>query len=403
MINRQSWRISYKSLLIIWYFSYNLIYPIVSSLTNTRLSQSFYDAGLLLLLLFVSKYDKRAIKRDAVIVWGMVLVAMAFTLFLSPEYKAVLMGDQFNFVKSVLSLNGPLMGYTVIRTENDSKKLLFDLKVSAVIVWIAFTMRTLNGVADVRYASFSNATVILNYNQSYGFWFLFSLCIMLFCYLTEKKLKYLVFVLICAWQILMYASRTAIISLAVYVVLYLFVERADKNLKKKILYATLLMVAVILLTSNSFLTAVKSVITNMGLSSKIIDAFISGNNELDGGREYLYISGWEYIKNNPFGLGIFSDRYLLGHYVHNFFIELFMDFGWFIGGFVVLYLSIGFARVFCAEKSTDKSLFIIFFSLWIARLMLSYSFWQDTNFWISIAIMKNWREFMKRKHIADNI
>lgn len=392
MNSKFSWRMSYKSLLIIWYFSYNLVYPVVSRLASTRISQMFFDIILVLLFVAVIGKDRHALKRDTVCVWIFTIFVLLITLLFFPEYKSVLFGEQFNFVESVLGFNGPLMGYAVIRSESNAQKLLKDLKISAIITWIAFSIRSFSGVTDVRYASFAQETVLLNYNQSLGFWFLFSLCIFLYCYFVEKEKIYLLPAVICICQILMYASRTAIISLAIYIILYLFVESTDKNLKKKILYTVLLTLAILLFSSDMFLNALKSIISNLGLSSKIIDAFMEGNNALDGGREYLYMSGWEYIKSNPFGLGIFCDRYLLGHYVHNIIIEIFMDFGWLFGTVFIVYLVSNYIKMFFADKSILKSLFIIFFSLWIARLIFSYSFWQDINFWLTIAIVFSWKE-----------
>lgn len=395
-----SWRVSYRSLLIIWYFSYNLVNPLLSRIVSSNISQIVFNVILILLFVVVISKEKHALKRDTVFVWLFAGFILLITLFFFPEYKSVLFGlsgNQFNFVESVFELNGPLMGYAVIRTESNEKELLKVLKVAAVITWIAFTIKSFNGVVDIRYASFSNQTVQLNYNQVYGFWFLFSLCIFLYCYLVEKEKKYIVPTIICVYQILMYASRTAMISLAVYVVLYLFIESTDKNIKKKILYAVLLILVVLVFTSDAFLSALKSIISGMGLSSKIIDAFISGNNKLDGGREYLYMSGIEYIKNNPLGLGVYSDRYLLNHYVHNILIEIYIDFGWIFGTVFIAYLVSNYIKMFLAEKSIWKSMFIIFFSLWIARLILSYSFWQDTNFWLTIAMIFSWKESQKNK------
>lgn len=364
----------------------------VSRLTSTKISQILFDVILLLLFLVVIGKDRHALKRDTVFMWIFTIFMLVSTIVFFPEYKSVLFGDQYNFAESVFAFNGPLMGYAVIRSEGNAQKLLKDLKISAIIIWVAFSIRSFGGVTDVRYASFAQETVLLNYNQSLGFWFLFSLCVFLYCYFVEKEKIYLVPAVICICQILMYASRTAIISLAIYIILYLFVESTDRNLKKKILYAVLLILAIFLFSSDAFLNLLKSIISNLGLSSKIIDAFMEGNNALDGGREYLYMNGWKYIKSNPFGLGVFSDRYLLGHYVHNIIIEIYMDFGWFFGTAFIAYLASNYIKMFFADKSILKSLFMIFFSLWIARLFFSYSFWQDINFWLTIAIVFSWKE-----------
>ena len=50
-------------------------------------------------------------------------------------------------------------------------------------------------------------------------------------------------------------------------------------------------------------------VEKMGISSKIIDAFISGENQLDGGRERTYLLASTLLKENPWGLGVFWDRF----------------------------------------------------------------------------------------------
>ena len=385
--NQLSFQISYKSLLIIWYFSYVLIYPMFSMVTSTKISQWLFNIVLLFLLVFVISKDRRALKRDAIFVWLASLVALGITCLIHPEYSDVLFGDTFNFVKSVFSLSGPLMGYLVIRTENNSKKLEWDLKISAIIVWIAYTIKTFNGVKDVRYSSWTGDTSILTYNQAYGFYFLFCAIVFLYFYLKEKKKIYIVPFLICVIQILMYASRTAVLSLVCYVILYLFFEDTGKGSnQKKVLYSVALIFVTLILNSNTFMTWVISTIKNLGLSSKIIDAFVSGNNAIDGGRIYLYTEGWNAIVNNPLGLGVFCDRYLFGHYTHNIIIEILLDFGWFIGGALLVGLIVLIAKMLLSKRCVWKSFFLIFLSLTIVRLSLSYSFWQDANFWIMIAI-----------------
>ena len=80
-----------------------------------------------------------------------------------------------------------------------------------------------------------------------------------------------------------------------------------------------------------------------------------------------------------------------------------IDFGWIVGGTLLLVLIRNIVLILKSDDKQWKILFMLFFSLSMIRLTLSYSFWYDTNFWAMIAIILGYRYYLKEKKKNEKI
>ena len=149
-----------------------------------------------------------------------------------------------------------------------------------------------------------------------------------------------------------------------------------------------------------FRTFLGNITEQLGISSKIINSLISGDNELDGGREYIYETSLQLLKENPLGLGMYWDRFVLEDYsyAHSFIYEILVGFGWGIGGLLLISIVKNTLVLISCKDKDWKVLFIMFFSLSMIRLFLSYSFWYDNHFWAMISIIIGYRYSVRNKN-----
>lgn len=381
-------QIRWETILILSFFSYDLVYAALSRVTGTSISKIVCNIMIVSILVIVIAKRPSRLKMDSIIVILLSITAFVISYVFHPEYADVMLNnDSWGIFENVFVLNGGVFAYLIIRTEDNPEYLLDDLKLSAYIVWLTFTIKTSGGISFESVSVVSGNTILRTYNQVYGYEFLFSAIIFTYFFFKEKKKKYGFFVIIILIQILNYASRTAIVSYVLYLVLLiLFGDLGYKSLKKRVLLGSLLIASALLLSSDAFMNWFSSICNQFGISSKIIDALISGENSIDGGREMVWGLGISLIKNNIWGLGVYSDHYYMGVYVHNIVIEIFMSYGWILGTVIIAGLVIIIIRMLITgENNAWKSLFLMFLSMTLIRLSLSYSYWYDGNFWFMLA------------------
>lgn len=98
----------------------------------------------------------------------------------------------------------------------------------------------------------------------------------------------------------------------------------------------------------------------LGLSVRIFDKMISGDTLSSGGRDNIREALFAAIKENPvLGYGLCSDRVIAGSYAHNIVIELWVDFGVFIGTALFIAMAVIILRGLLNCKDTYEKGFII--------------------------------------------
>lgn len=123
----------------------------------------------------------------------------------------------------------------------------------------------------------------------------------------------------------------------------------------------------------------------LGFSTRVFDSIIGGafvNLEESNGRNNIWETCFDALKFQPEGYGWGGDRYVVvgdWHdffgYAHNFAIEILVQFGWVIGGAILLAVSILLLRALKKSARTPNCSFLFFlFCAGIMTLMTSQSY-----------------------------
>lgn len=190
-------------------------------------------------------------------------------------------------------------------------------------------------------------------------------------------------------EIILYANKGATFS-AFGIILFLVIYMT-KDGKKRINRVVLIVIfaTIILLFYSSILINLSKLADYFGVSSYSL----SGVNSSDVRLHSYYIRndiwnnvGIELKKNWFIGLGIGGFEVIYSNYAHNFFLDILITHGIFIGTVVFLIIAVFIKNTFKC-KHREKFIFsFVILLLWILPMMFSFTYWKVHNFWIFLII-----------------
>ncbi len=182
-----------------------------------------------------------------------------------------------------------------------------------------------------------------------------------------------------------YGTRGAVLCVVVFAGLYFLFGIEGR---KKWWYYLFVVAAasVAIYTLNSLLEVLDIGIQQVGLSTRIINAYEQDMLDDDSGRGIVHSQ----IKNalstsNVFGLGVCGDRVATGgQYSHNIVYEFLASFGYILGPFLLVVLALFIYKAFRSCSSSDERGFLLLLIGEAFHLLLSDSFLQNSHFFILI-------------------
>lgn len=210
--------------------------------------------------------------------------------------------------------------------------------------------------------------------------------------IKKNLIKYVIYIIV-FWPLFnflfVHASRGVFLAIAVTIILCILCNL--KNIRQKIiLIGVMLIIAITLLIfAENTLGAIKQITDKFNISLSMIDKnlYLLEQGEIGDGRDEIYGNALKGIAEHPIlgnGIGRFDFDY--GTYPHNLALQLLYE-----GGIVFLIiLLVPIATIFIMLIFGDKTklenmyLIIFLFGSSIVKLILSYEFWSDLYFWITL-------------------
>ncbi len=238
-------------------------------------------------------------------------------------------------------------------------------------------------------SSLSSDEMSLSYSVLFPTMFLY------YIYSESKKIMDLLFFFLGVGMILMLGARGPLLCLLVFLLAFLFLNYRHNTV---ITINLLLVIGAIYIFLRPIMLVLMFITRMMGMSTRIFESFLEDelfNYEKSSGRDEIHELLWNYIANDRGGIGygLGSDR-LMGRsgteYAHNLVYEVWMNFGLYIGSFLLLLFL--FFIVYIFRKVLGKrqfNLFLIILIWSLGRLMLSSSYLQDFQFFFFIGYCVN--------------
>lgn len=343
---------------------------------------------------------RRSIKLDFPILLFLVFAVFGVTLLLFPEYKTVIFSDDYYYsaVSQILTPFGGIFMFLFARNIKDASNAVRPFLVAMAVVFVYDTMQVVSSGGE--WINEVTGTVTY-YDMSLGYNLLFPVLAFYTLGLRRKKVLPIAIAVIGTAEILLYGSRTAILVIVAYFVLYFLWIWLPKNNSNKLWFAfgAVALFIILLVFGETLwygtLSDLSEFFSSHGLSSRTLATLLNSSNRTEDRITSIWPNTIKLIVQS-FGLGqgVYADHYHLGIFCHNFILEILLDFGIFIGGAFLVYI---FKAVwFVLKKCTDeiwKSFFLIVIPFWLIRLMFSSSFWYEGMFWTFLATVKAYKDY----------
>lgn len=215
--------------------------------------------------------------------------------------------------------------------------------------------------------------------------------------ITEKNTIYIAIATVLFLEMVMAGSRGPLFCGAVITAIALIRSYAHINSRSLIaIVITILSIFGLIYFLDDMLLLLQRMTIQHGINARVLELIASGkflNNESTEIRNDVFVYLKDCIKDNPIGYGFLGDRVVLAKinasYPHNFFYEILLQFGWFLGGGISIYVIYVLLHQLLARKY--KSIFEpaidITLAVGFVKLMFSGSYVWEPYFAIMIYLI----------------
>lgn len=292
----------------------------------------------------------------------------AFDACYNPFYRIVFLGLPLVFIPFVIN------DFSLYK-----KPLVIMSILNNIIGIIAFWMVVVGKQQPFEYMTFA-------YNL------LFSSCFLFVYSRIKSNYFYLLLAIFSLLTLVFVGSRGATMCACSFFIVYFFTMNRGGRIQRAVMifgFIGLSILAYIFFAD--IMNVVVDVLDYFGFNSRVVDYLQSSDFAESKGRSRLFENMLNQIAESPFyGYGIFGDRVLnrdflqMTGYAHNIFLELFVDFGLFVGILLSgIYL---FACFFFLIQSKMNALiycmFIAIFSSTFVKLLVTGSYLTEQNFYL---------------------
>lgn len=212
----------------------------------------------------------------------------------------------------------------------------------------------------------------------------------------HKKSASLLLSLVSSIVIVTGGCRGALLTLMFFYVIYaiylVFIRQNQKSTRSAII-SILISVCIVIVTvyAGHVLAAFDSIINLSGYTSRNVELwnnqlFFESSSRNDIFNRILASTQW-------YGQGIYRDRMIIGVYAHNWILELLVDFGYILGGFVVIYLLllITTTAIRTIKSKNDNMYFVMIFgmSFLFVKYSVSSSIFESSELLLFVGLLGN--------------
>jgi hypothetical protein len=395
---------------------------------NKRAKEQFKLSTLICILLFIQQINYYAnvilqigFKIDSLYLTPVVYISLIlfalysyyFCIIKSSKALPIIMIVVFIFVTSYLLFpNNRQFMFTAVfyGVYNPTYRLFFY---AFPLLILAFTLKDYSilykkivkfSIANTIIAVFAYIFVVVNQGQhfeymSFSYNMLFGVCMCL-CHGIRSKSKHVLSLgLIGSFVVLFGGARGAVVSLMIFILLYIVFLRQNKNYIKEMVFFFLFLIGIFstYFYFDSILQWMISAGNDFGISSRTLTRLAEESFVDSSGRSEIATGIWAAIKDSPIiGYGIWGDRTVSLKYIgqvtfaHNIILEILCHFGIVIGilvNLLLLYLIVDRIR------QNDKSLYFVILIATIPssliKLQFSGSYLTEPYFFLLLGLLLN--------------
>ena len=211
---------------------------------------------------------------------------------------------------------------------------------------------------------------------------------------TNSNIDFLFFILGLS-MIMMFGTRGPLLCFIIFLISFLFLNYRHNPV---ITINLLFVIGVFYIFLRPIMLVFMFLTRMVGLSTRIFESFLEDelfNYEKSSGRDEIHELLWNNIINDQGGIGygLGSDR-MMGRrgteYAHNLVYELWMDFGLYIGSFLLILFVLFIIKTFRKVYGSERFYLLLMLLVWsVGHLMISGSYLQDFQVYFFIGYCVN--------------
>ena len=332
--------------------------------------------------------------QSIIVITAILILLLTFISYsIYPEISTEIINNEINpLTNTILGLfcyQIPAMIYA-----SNIKK--WDVLMSRMYVYSIFTLFL--GIVSFYYFTFkTNSEDIPNY-MVYSYNLLTGLGPLVVFSFLNKNLFDIILVFIGAVCMLINGARGAQVAFVLIIFCcMLFLSTLNKYQTVFLLTLTFILLVTFISNPKGVSDALDNVLGDYNIHSRTLMKLLEGDAMSQSGRDIIREDIIVGITNNPFGYGLFGDRYLTAigswgtpTYCHNFFFEICCDFGILIGPIIILYLFISISRLLRDKQNPHKAnVMLMLLPCGIFQLLFSGSFIVNITFFLVIGSIFN--------------
>lgn len=337
-------------------------------------SQSFGSAiigtyaFLFLWVMFLAMYYLVYGRKDfqkTIVLEGIYMFCMFFMYVLFPNTQQYY-EEYADFLIEIIILGIPL---AVLLTQvKDFEWLLQKNSILLRLVSSLFIVTYFMGILDfLNYMNFGTRIQVL--------------VLVYYMYIFRNRNKLDIALFVCLFSLLFMAGRQNLILVLLGIVVSYLLNKNTVTGKRTLFYLVCIFVFILfLLYWEDILLYLQEILEFYGIESRFFTALVQGTLINTSNRTMIYQYCHEIIYRNGIKIsGLFADRYYLRAYrnniayAHNFIYELLIDFGWIMGGAILLSFFYIVLQKALRIRKEYMYIYIIFFVIGFGRLMVSSS------------------------------
>lgn len=345
--------------------------------------------GNLIILLFFLLYIKnKGIKKDILFIYLTTILFFILNSLRNSSYLTLYLDSHWGFL-AIYGLHTGIFGYTLIRNIDNFNQFEIIIKKISFILMIFYCIQCLEPLLNTYWIINGEKMV---YNMDFGYSIQFPIIFMIYFYLKEKKIIYLILSVLGTVAIILFGSRGPLIGIILYGVIQFVLYKKKNRMIRLIITCIVMLLMVLIIMDGSLIKNILSFLAEKGIVSRTLSKLVNNLATDDTGRNIIRHSITNLFNYNGilFGYGPLGDQILTGYYSHNLILEILVTFGLLLGPILIFVFTFFLIFSFIKSKGTIlNNYLIIFLCLSIPKLFLSSSFWRESFFWILMGMIVN--------------
>lgn len=372
----------FSYLLIVIWTQYTILPYILQVFKRLPMISYYYEFAMptimITLLLLSAPYILKRIHPVDLIFYMVCVVVVLGTMMLCPKNGEFIHERLFK----TLATGIPMYFIGVCYSHEKFKTSLYYASLASLIVSFLY---------QIYYVYIGRESTIYNMDTSYKL--LPCIIYLIYWAIEKKKIHNYLIALFSIMICFSFGTRGPILAIIVFIGISIyFLAIYSKPLFTKLIFVCGLAAILIIVNHSNLIVGTASLLSEIfsrfGFSTRIFDFIILENITDSSGRDVLAEAIIEAIKQRPIlGYGLMGDRVILGTYAHNIFLEMWCDFGVFLGTAILIsIILLAISALYINRKSNNFYFILMMVCMVLVKLMLSGSFVYEKYFYLMIGI-----------------